>query len=430
MPDKHHQDREKEVADLIRPMPYGLWQNVLWAIVLIVLLGGVLSHFVQYSDVVEAPVQLDREQPDVDYVAVQNGVLEKVIVTADTGVEYGDLLAVYRTTANYNDVLLLDSLLQLSLYQAPTSPSELVLPKRLELGSIAPFWYKLEQVVYTWKMHAGEGFSSKKIQLYQSQQRQMEKINEVVQRQVDNLAEEVAILKEQKTTIEKLYADKIESKQRLEKVKVQYLLAKSTLDNKRSEQLQNQLKISQFEEQILALQEREYNDEHGDYLAYRTALQAMQSAIVDWKEKNLIISRNKGVVTFAQKWINNSPVSAGELLFVLLPQHEGNNWYAHGLIPAKGAGKTDVGMEVQIRLDGFPYKEFGVLEGQIASIALVAKEDIGASYAVDINLARQTETSYQKKLSLRAGMTGTARILTRKRSLLSRMLDLIKGINE
>lgn len=427
MPNTHHQEKEKEVSDLIRPMPYGIWSTVLWVMLILVITTIIASHFVQYSDVVEAPVQLAQETPSVHYIAPRQGKLETIFVAENDWVDKGEMIALFTNTADYSSILLLDSLLNLPSYQQAASPSDLLFPEQLSLGELSPDFHRLRQALAKWKIYHHQSFVGQKVVLFGKQQAQIRQINKAMQQQIKNLEKETDILKERFDVTARLYQEKIESKTNLQTAEMQYLLAKSALENKVAEQLQNQLRIDQLEEKILLLQEQDYNNKNDYYLAFHQHLQTLKSNIAIWKEQYMIISGNAGQVSFEKKWTQHSPVQKGESLFIILPKESTDDWFVHGLLPAHGAGKVQPGMDVQIRLDAYPYKEFGVLEGEVLEVAPHAQADMSASYAIDISLPQQRTTSYQKEISFKTGMIGTARILTKKRSLLSRLFDLLRA---
>ncbi|MDR0505267.1 MAG: hypothetical protein LBH32_00395 [Dysgonamonadaceae bacterium] len=44
------------------------------------------------------------------------------------------------------------------------------------------------------------------------------------------------------------------------------------------------------------------------------------------------------------------------------------------LLPASGAGKVKIGDKVAIKLENYPYKEFGYIEGKVKSLSLVSQQ--------------------------------------------------------
>ena len=84
-------------------------------------------------------------------------------------------------------------------------------------------------------------------------------------------------------------------------------------------------------------------------------------------------------------------------------------------IPSEGFGKVKVGQTVLVKLNGYPYMEYGVLKGKIESISKSPDIDLttnGISYAADVKLPDKLETTYRKKLHLIQKMNGEADIIT------------------
>jgi HlyD family secretion protein len=95
------------------------------------------------------------------------------------------------------------------------------------------------------------------------------------------------------------------------------------------------------------------------------------------------------------------------------------------LLPAIGAGKVKVGQKVNIRLDNYPYMEFGMLEGRIANISDIP--DQGMYYATVV-FPDGLITSYGKALVFTQRLNGTAEIITNDIRLLHRILQPLKHI--
>jgi multidrug efflux pump subunit AcrA (membrane-fusion protein) len=95
------------------------------------------------------------------------------------------------------------------------------------------------------------------------------------------------------------------------------------------------------------------------------------------------------------------------------------------LLPIAGSGKVKTEQNVQIRLDGFPYQEYGSIEATVKNISLVPLQD---NYQVELNFTHELTTTYKKKIPFRQEMQGTARIITEDRTVASRMFDKITSL--
>jgi len=96
-----------------------------------------------------------------------------------------------------------------------------------------------------------------------------------------------------------------------------------------------------------------------------------------------------------------------------------NQLIAELYLPQSNLGKVAVGMPVQLRLDAYPYQEYGQVAGKLDFISNVLS-DSGclATMSLDGGLV----TSGHQRLPFRDGMEADAVIVTGQMSLLGRML--------
>ena len=93
-----------------------------------------------------------------------------------------------------------------------------------------------------------------------------------------------------------------------------------------------------------------------------------------------------------------------------------------------GFGKIRIGQTVNIKLNGYPYIEFGVLKGVISSLSAVPEPTQDKSsiiYMAEVTFPQGLITSYNKELPMIQQMDGTAEIITENIRLISRFFNPI-----
>ena len=89
----------------------------------------------------------------------------------------------------------------------------------------------------------------------------------------------------------------------------------------------------------------------------------------------------------------------------------------------------DTAQRVNIKLDNFPYMEFGMLEGEISNISMVpVTNDLGTYYPADIILRNGLVTNYKKELPFNQEMQGNAEIITKDRRLIQRLVEPLVSV--
>lgn len=120
-------------------------------------------------------------------------------------------------------------------------------------------------------------------------------------------------------------------------------------------------------------------------------------------------------------------LQAGQQLAEIAPQNQ--PLILSALLPSQEVGFVKVGMPVQVKLDAFPYQDYGVIAGRVSKLSLNSKpiENAGLFYQVDIALEKHAIRAKGETIKFRPGQTGTAEIVTRRR-ILDILLDPIKQL--
>ena len=82
--------------------------------------------------------------------------------------------------------------------------------------------------------------------------------------------------------------------------------------------------------------------------------------------------------------------------------------------------------KVNVKLNGFPYMEFGILRGVVRTISAVPDGTQG--YIVTVAFPDALRTSYKKELPLIHGMDGTAEIITKEMRLIEHFIQPVRAL--
>lgn len=105
-----------------------------------------------------------------------------------------------------------------------------------------------------------------------------------------------------------------------------------------------------------------------------------------------------------------------------------DNLIAKVFITNKDVGFVKAGMDVDVRIDSFPFSEFGDIKGKLVSVGSDAlpPDQVRPFYhfPAKIQMDRQTLNVSDRKISLQSGMSLSANIKVRKRTVMSIFTDL------
>jgi HlyD family secretion protein len=207
-----------------------------------------------------------------------------------------------------------------------------------------------------------------------------------------------------------------------EKSQSQWLTKRRELEALRSGTSQYNLRVQQMQAQILDLQQVQSDGKSQKLLDFQAEVEKLVGEITIWKQTYLMEAPVGGEIALTKAWSEQMQVEEGTEVLTIVPKDGAGSMVAKAVLTGNRSGKVKDQMPVNIRLDGYPYQEFGVLNGTVQRIAPVPSEQ---GYEVEIALPADLVTSYGKLIPFRQEMQGTARIITEKRSLLQRVLDKV-----
>jgi HlyD family secretion protein len=149
----------------------------------------------------------------------------------------------------------------------------------------------------------------------------------------------------------------------------------------------------------------------------RSTLLKLRGEIDVWEADYVLRAPADGTLAFYDFWTDQQYVTAGRQVFLVLP--ETSKLVGRTTVTPGGAGKIKPGQRVLIRLDDYPYREFGLVQGSVQSISQVARD--GANLVL-VDLPYPLATSFGRPLQFKQEMTGEAQIVTEDIRLLGRVL--------
>ena len=381
----------------------------------------VLGYIVKYPDVISCEIKLTTDKPSVMLPLLQGSQIEEILIKNNSKVSIDDNLIVIKNNANYRDVFLLDKELQgFSLDNVYIiSFFELFLSKDLQLGNV------IENDWMTFSNELLIFYKIKKLNSYQSQvaflEDELNKQNQL-KSQYKNLAvndEKQRILINKKIEVDSvLFSKNVTSK-------IEYNINKQNYYNRNADLEQNSLALNRVNLEITRLQNNIQNYKNSEkeslltqQLSIRKSLNKLKSSIATWKKNFMLISPIKGKVSFVQNLEQNKFTEGNAIIIV----PEGDSFYGSISIPIVGAGKVKIGQKVIVKLNDYPYREFGVLTGTLMELYPVANEKsyMGKVKFQDINLS-----SYNKKITIKENMNGIGEVVTNDRNILERLFQTI-----
>ncbi len=407
--------RSTEVQEIVSTIPGGLIRVGISIIffALVTLLG--ISWFIRYPDVLQATVVITTDPSPYSLVSRLSGNITLLKKDNETVVA-GELIAYLKSNADPLAVLNLETALQqkqalfdhaiqvnigdLQNACANTIRAEISLDNFLNNKS---FDLQLEQL-------------NRQLKTYS-------RLKSVLAKQQVLASQELTLAHERFKTDSILYKKEVLSTLDFTNAKATWVQQQRLAQNAYSALVSNEIQMNDLRKQLadteIKRSEESYRLEQ-DVLSTREILLGQ---IKTWKENYLFISPTEGRLCFNGILENNLFVSAAKEIFSIIP-HEGKI-IARAQLPIRGAGKVKEGQLVNIRLDNYPFAEFGMLRGKVVRIAELPVE---GKYQLVIEIPQALITTQKKQLAFRQQLSGTTEIITEDLRLLERFFYQIRQL--
>lgn len=418
--------RSDEVKEILGRVPNWIIRSgttLFFVVIATVVIG---SYFFRYPDIIQSRLVLTTLNPPAELVARSSGKIQDLYVKDNDAVSEGSLIAIIENPAINEDVFELKG--KLDAFQGHLTGAKDVKAELIEgtfrLGEVQSFYNAFLKACIDYQRFFELEYYDRKIVSYKQQ---ISKYNMYYNRQYQQkeiLESELAITKKQYERDSSLYQRGVISQQNFQNAKKKYLESSYEFHGSRSALASTQIKISDVEQQVIDLELKKESERKDLQNLMIQAFDNLKAQIDIWEQKYLIKTPINGKITFNKFWSSNQNVKVGDMVFTVLPE-DSTKVVARVELGIRGAGKVKVGQRVNIKLDNYPYLEYGMLEGTIQSISKVPEDQ---KYSLDVDFPNGLVTNYGNELEFAQKIEGDAEIITEDLRLLQRIFNPIRAL--
>lgn len=419
--------RSEEFNEVLSTVPAWIirWGITMTACVVLMLLVG--SAVFKYPDIISSTVTLTGTTPVSAVVARSSGKLQELYVENNQKVKANALLAVIENPAKTEDIIRLKELLQQA--ESNLDTIALVPSGQLQLGSLQSLYSSFYLSMSEYRQFRELAYHLKKVDLVKVRIVKNEVYYTNMLKQKELSVAQAKIAHQQYARDSLLGVKGLVSKEAVEESYSRYLQSSLSAENM-DRSLENlQIQLAQMKESLYDTEYQYLDQRNKQETQLRSLINQLRAEIDAWEINYALITPVDGEITLTQYWTNNQNVTAGNIVFNIVPTNQGEI-IGKALLPTERSGKVRKGQKVNIRFSNYPDKEFGIVKGTVKNISLIPVVDGQnvKSYMVDIQLPNGLRTSYDKELPFLPEMEGQADIITEDISLLERFLMPIRKV--
>ncbi len=417
--------RSEEVQEILTTPPIWIVRWGITIIFLFTIIISILAFVIKYPDFVTSKVIVTTKEPTQAVIAKNSGQLDKVLVSNRDTVSQGQKLAVIENLAKMEDVYFLKTITDTLKFNKNNFEFPIETTSNLSLGDLQNVYINFEKSYIDYFLLRNLNPYSNKI--YSNQQ----SITEIKVRLIDQI--------KQKQLLEEEYVLARTDIERYQQLLKKGVISQQEYDIKKREFIQIQkslstmaISISQMRQATnLAnqnLRETKIGQMEDDTRLLKNLVltySALKKGIHDWEYNYVLTSSINGVISFREFWGTNQFVSANQIIYNIMPLDK-SQLVGKLVLPSQNAGKVTIDQKVLVKLDNYPYQQYGMLVGNVESISV--SPDSEGNYFVYISLPQGTKTSYGKNLGFDQELLGNAEIITEDLSVAERIFYKLKDL--
>jgi multidrug efflux pump subunit AcrA (membrane-fusion protein) len=382
----------------------------------IVLLFFVGTWVIKYPEVLKGNAIVTTQVPPIRVVAPMGGRMVRLLAKDEMMVKKGDVLAETENTTRLENIPTMQQLISDAQAFLQNPQREIVFPSNnFVWGDLQEDFNALRQNYRDFKRIQSDTYQAAQGQTMQQQAEQLRALAAVNERQKMLNEEEFANEKEHFLSDEKLFNEGIYSKFEYIASKNKHLKKQREREEFLKNTLDNNLKINELEAELRVF-EQTFLERKRLYLDnIERSVHNIENSLRNWQQNYLITAPADGKLVFLKNLTENQHLSVSDTLFAVMPTKA--QFIATMDIPVHGMGKADVGQKVIIKLDDYPYQEFGMLEGRVLSLAPSLNVRY---YRVMVALPKGLKSTYNRTFVCKSEMAGTAEIVTADLRLIER----------
>lgn len=423
----NNNDRCEEVQVIVDRMPTKGATYMAIVVAILTLIAFILSCIISYPDTVDGSISITSDNAPIRLVANSSGQLQFFYSDGDT-VQKQVPVACIRNSAEASDVLELERVLG-----TPFKSEEYKLLESFEqvIGEISGAFNQYLLSLSQYNQHLNSDLYAAETQNLQGQITSDEEILHHVDAE-RNIRQEVLDLNSNELTKDSLLlVHKAITSKDLDQQRTSYLMASESFWNTESNRATVQARINQNKikiKQVFVEQKETGEKLFADVLGKRSDL---FNQIRVWKEHYLLMSPISGRLEYLGFWRNHGFVRAGEEVVTIIPKQQ--ELFGEVRVPSVGVGKIKVGQPVNVKVNNYPYDEYGIIKGEVVKVSqipslMTTKDGDIECYLVLVRFPNGAVTNYGIKLNINFESKGTAEIITKDKKLIERLFDNLKSL--
>lgn len=415
------------INEIIGRPPGWILRSGMTVLFLVVAIGIAMTFIIQYPDKIQAIGVITTADPFKPIVTRSAGIVDTVFVENHQPVSADQSIFYIQNTADRKDVQKVMQKIEnletlMSLYNANFSIGPLQSSFASLIQQVKEYWHFLSRDDYALKLNAID--------------REIEEIHfldDVLEKEKGLTEDEVSLSKKDMERNQELYDHGIISEREMEISQAGYINLRKSYLLKDNNLAQNRIRIAGLNQQKIDIQAAR----NEQLLLYQSRISEiilnLKNLYNNWHQQYFVEAPANGIVQLSSDIVAGQTVPVGKSVGNIIPESsyrigdklKFNPKYAKVYVPSEGKGKIQKGNRAIIRIEAYPYKEFGTIDSRVEEIYPIAEvqENGTRIYEIHLPLDSVLITDYGNRINYSPEMPIQVAIIAEERSLFERIFN-------
>lgn len=415
-----------DTEDIIGNAPGWLLKSGISVFGLVITAIFVLSAFIRFPDKITSIGVMTSETPPIEHKLASGGIVDTIFVQNNSEIQKGEPILLIKNPCKVGDIAVLEQfILDYEKVNRASNYLKLSFPTSLQLGGLQPEYANLELLFVRLCDKLRNINTKEQISIFKEEINHIDQLNKVLSRQQELAKEELSLVKKNHSRNKTLRKDSVISDLELEKSTIELVGYQKNIENLSNTLIENEIRKNQLRLQIHQLKEGKSDFVNEYTLKIQESVSKLKQDIKDWKENYYMTAEISGIISFASFLTEKVRLSPDQTVANIIPTHEASKKFVRAFALSKGMGEVEVGNKVILKIDGYPYQEYGTVTSQVSSISLLPKKDDDGNLAYEliVSLPNTIKTNYGIEIPYSPNTSIIAEVITEDASILQRVFN-------
>lgn len=383
---------------------------------------GWASYFLEYHDTVKGNIRVASTDPPQKVRAEERALISDILVQNEDSVITGQALLAFKSRAKFEDVLTLENHLLSVRNRTDSAVLSLQLPNDLILGELEDDYYDFVNDQELVRLEQSGNVRKQSIRTLEKELNQARNGIRNEKKKKANLLEQINLVEKRYQREQNLLRQNLTTANAVEMTQEELLSLERMLKTIEWNIKNNEFIISSRREEINGVERGSVESLTSAAIELRESFGRLARNLEEWKRTYLITSPVNGVVILDETIGEQQYVFSGAEIMEIVPT-DLKETVGKMNLSIKGSGRVQLGQKVLVKLESYPYPEFGAIEGRISRIGIVS---IDNQVPAEVSFPKGLVTTNGRKIENAKMMKGQATIIVEEKRFIERVFERVR----